>query len=181
MYFAKLHDDNLPFFDQNNDLKKMKPFDELYQMGDKGDKIMACIYRIYDLKSGFYHSIEKEDDRIKDVCESYLGDPDFDLSKYTQQINKFKDLCRSDVQKKLDIFKQDLEGREMFFRSLSWSDPEDRYEKDQMLTSHDKLILKYEELAKKVESEIEDLESLGEYRKSFLEQLSLDMKAKRDT
>jgi len=177
MYFAKLYDDNLPFFEQNIDLKKMKPFNELYDMGEEGDKIMACIYRVYDLKSSFYHAIEKEEDRIKDVFDTYIGE-DFDIKPYLKHIDKFKDVCRSDLQKKLEIFKQDLEGREMFFRSLSWSDPEDRYEKDQMLISHDKLIMKYDEISKLVESEMEDLESLGGYRRSYIETLSLE--AKRD-
>lgn len=176
MYFCKLYRDDLPFFQQNIDLKDMKLFSELYEMGEEGDKIMACIYRAYDLKSSYYHSIEKESERLKDICENYLDDSEYDMSPYRKHIEYFKDVCRSDIQKKLDVFKQDIEGREVYFRSLSWSDPEQQQEKDVMMMSHDKLVLKYDELSKKVEAEIEELESLGGYRKSWLEQLSLDHK-----
>ena len=49
-----------------------------------------------------------------------------------------------------------------------------------MLNTQDKLFEKYKELRDKVEAEIDELESLGGYRKSFLEQLSLDAREKSE-
>jgi hypothetical protein len=180
MVFVQLYAEYLSIFEQNPGLKNIKPLDELYKKGEEGDKIMKAIYFIYDLKSPYYSFSPKEEDRIQEVNTGFLEVETFDWKQYKEYTDFFKKHCRTELQKQLDIFRKDIQGRETFFRSLSWTDPVERVEKDILLTSHDKFIEKYAELKGKVESEIEELESLGGYRKSWLEAKSLESRRSID-
>ena len=178
MSFVQLFREDINIFEQNPELKEHEPFSELYEMGIKGDMIMGALYRIYDIKSTYYSTVENEDDRVKEVNKTYLDNEDFDWRPYKTHIAAYKQDCRTELQRKLDLYREDLEGRETYFRSLRWDDPQDRYDKDQMLNTQPKMLAQYDEIKKQVESEIEELESLAGYRKSFLEQLAIDLAEK---
>lgn len=182
--FVQLYAEDVSIFEQNPGLKDIKPFDELYKLGgevgEDGDTAMKAIYFMYDVKSPYFSYAPKEEERIHEVNSNFLEGLEFDWDKYKKQVDFFKEYCLTELQRRLVIYRQDIDGREDYFRSLKWADPADRVEKDILLTSHDKFIEKYAELKNKVESEIEELESLGGYRKSWLEQKGLEAMRFRD-
>lgn len=174
--FVQLYTDELPIFVQNPTLKEHKPFDELFEMGEEGDKIMSAIYRIYDPKSTYHITIPDEDERIQDVNENFLLDKNFDWKPYKDYIETYKKECISELQKRLLSFKSDLDGMQMYQQSLSWSDENDRGEKVQLIKEHKEFLLDYKEVLEKAEAEVIEMQNEANYIFSWLEQKALDLK-----
>jgi len=174
VFFIQLYRDDIGIFAQNPMLKEFKPFDELEKLGEQGEKVMSAIFRIYDVKSPYYSVDASEKDRIEDVNKNYLEDEDFDWKEWDEYIKVYKEICRTPIQQKLDLLIEDINGREGFFRSISWDDEELRIERDLMTSNHHTFLKNYNDLVKEVNEELEEQLSLGDYRKSWLEQLAKD-------
>lgn len=175
---VNLVDKEKSIFAQNPGLEVLTPFNELYEKGEDGDRIMKALFFIYDIKSSAYQGIPDDKERIADISENYLMNPTFPWKDYGKYSRAYKTTCVSDIQKKLDIMRMDIDEREAYFRGLSWDDPEERDIKNKMMSDHDKFIEKYEKVMKLAEEELEELESYGGYIKSYIESLGIEQKRK---
>lgn len=170
----QLVDPDKSLFAQNPGLKDLPPFNELHEMGPQGDKIIKALYYIHDIKSTWYAAVPIEKERIKDVSTHVLGDSNFPWKDYAKFTREYKKNCRTELQRRLASLRNDLSEREIFYRSLSWEDPQELQMKETMRISQASYLEEYHELEDLANQEIEELESLGGYTKSFIETLSLE-------
>lgn len=177
MHFIQLYREDINIWEQNPFLSKIEPYKKLYKEDKKEGNILLSLYMTYDIKSPMYARIQNEAERIKDVSDTFLGDPNFDWEPYNEYVDAYKIDCRTEIQKQLDQLRDDIDRREAFARKLSFEDDEERALKLDLLDTQDKYIEKYKILVDKCADEVEDLESLGQYRKSYLEQLGIELEA----
>ncbi|MCO6500239.1 MAG: hypothetical protein J5I47_07675 [Vicingus serpentipes] len=151
--FAVCPEDNQNFWDINQELKYLSPYDELLQKEGKrrSSRIMTAIWMIYDPKSRAKQSGRDEEDVRNDIAKNFLNEKNFPWGKYKKIIDAFKEDCRTKLEKEMYYWEMELAARRVYQRELPWET--ERKEKDEMLKTQKILYNDYLEVLSKVEKE----------------------------
>lgn len=154
----------------NPELNYMEPFATFKKTSRRNaSKIMNAIWLIYDPKSKFRATDMTEAEIMQDVNKNYLGNEEYDWSPYTEIVEAYKKKCKTLLQRRLEDWRIDLEERDKSIRELKYSDPEERKEKDDMLSTRDLLYKKYLDTESLVKNETKELRMKAGYGLSKLE------------
>ena len=173
--FIEVKDVHGSFSKQNPEIHLISPYAALYKkLGEEDyDKVMMGMYLVYDPKSKLNSSGKRsEKDKQKDVSVNYHKNGKFSWSKYKKISASYLEDFRTDLEKKVDYLKQEIEERESYMKTLSWE--ADSTKKDKMLLNHDQYLKKYLEVKKEVDAERADISSRGGTTLSRTERLILD-------
>lgn len=174
---VRLRDIDGDFWEQNKELSLITPFSS-FKKNPESNRVMKAIYLIWDAKSIFRKSSMSTDDIIQDVNNNFLGEPNFDWDIYSEEVEAYRNICMSRVQKKLLDLLEGIDEIEEASQSLSWADEDEYKQKIELSNMANKLYEDAIALQKELDEEIDAIELESEYALSMLEEYSINGKDK---
>ena len=166
--FAILKDIDEDFWEQNKELTFISPFSS-FKKKKNSSEVMKAIYLLYDHKSKLNESDTPFESRLDDVNKNFLGDANFDWSKYEEIVEAYKEKCVSFVFKELGKKKERVEEVDKTISSLHLDDPEEYKMVIEIEKYKDSLVRKIIELENELEDIVAQQVMEGEYLPSLIE------------
>lgn len=161
---------------QHPSLKLIKEFRELKDKeGDeRSGNIIKSIFLIWDHKGNLRDSGIDEDQLIRDVSETLLGDPDFDWSQYETFKEYFLSVNTTRLESMRLNYENEILGLGRMLKTWKWHQ-KDAEKRAKVVKEYKILFDDLIEVTEKIKLEVEaEVEYEGGYNKSLLEQIGTD-------
>lgn len=156
----------------NPSLHHVKIFRELKtaEGDERSSNIIKAIYNIWSPKSDLKDSGLEEADRISQVSESLLGDPDFDWDQHIELKEYFLLNNISEAERMHRKYGEEIEGLTLMLKKWKWTKAEAK-DKTAVMKGYDDLLKNYLIAKALVENEKQgDTLMHSDYTKSLFEQ-----------
>lgn len=166
--FARLPKDPKDFWKLNVELAYIEPF---YSFSKKEESavIMTAIWMVFDPKSSLYNSSVPEEKIKEEIAKSFLKDKvkGFKWSDYKNLVEKYKDFCKTKIEKELDNYLLMLQDRQQTGQDLDWA--EDFDTKEKIFSTQSKYYNEYLAIRSRLREEREESLAHGKYTPSMIE------------